>query len=594
VFIFIRALTNNIRIAAFVSLFFAIHPMAVESVTWITERKNVLFTFFYLSSLISYIWYLKNNLKNKYILFCLLFFILSLLSKTVAITLPFSLIAIDLYLKRKYDFKNILEKSIFLFISIAFGIILMSTFSADTEPESKFSLFQLPFLSGYSFTYYIIKCFLPLNLNVFHSLPSSIGLLPAIYYVYTIAGILILGFATFLAIKYKAHQHVILSGFFFYISSIAIVLHIVPIGGSAIVAERYSYLSNIGLLLIAGYFLNHFLESKTNASVKLKPIIYIVLLGMIVFFSYSVVQRNKVWQNSISVWNEALKDNKEFEIGYNNRGNVYKELKEYTNAINDYDMAVKIYPQYYQAYNNRGLTYSELKEYDKALNDFDKALQINPEYSDAYNNRGAVLLELKEYQKAINDFDRALIRNPANADAYANRGNCWFALGDTKKALEDFSKALEIRPEFTHANFLCGNIKYSINDFEGAVIDYTNCLKYDSNYSQAYFNLGMAYMNLNKPQLAIIEYNNYIELEPSNYEAYIYRGNAKILLKQFNEALNDFNKAISMQPDNQLAFFNRGVTYYYLNKQKEACEDWRFADKLGHPQAKIYVLKICK
>ncbi|NCR17908.1 MAG: tetratricopeptide repeat protein [Microcystis aeruginosa LL13-03] len=150
--------------------------------------------------------------------------------------------------------------------------------------------------------------------------------------------------------------------------------------------------------------------------------------------------------------NKAIEVNPQYSNAYNNRGNVYSDLKEYDKAMADYNKAIEINPQLFQAYHNRGNVYRDLKEYDKAMADYNKALEINPKHPYAYNNRGWVYYNLKEYDKAMADYNKALEINPQYAMAYNNRGVVYSDLKEYDKAMADYKKALEIDPKHPYAS----------------------------------------------------------------------------------------------------------------------------------------------
>ena len=187
VFCFILLLTKKAPIAAVSALFFGIHPLHVESVAWISERKDLLYSFFYLGSLIAYIFYRKRN--NSYGLYFLavLFFILSLFSKSAAVTLPFILVLTDYYLRNKLTFRSNLDKIPFFALSVIFGIISLLSqriIGGDLDYVTGYTFLDRLFMGAYAFTFYIIKSVFPFGLSAIHPLPlKEEGILPVAYYI---------------------------------------------------------------------------------------------------------------------------------------------------------------------------------------------------------------------------------------------------------------------------------------------------------------------------------------------------------------------------------------------------------------------------
>ncbi len=192
VFYFIKILSQRIEAAIIVSLFFAIHPMHVESVAWIAERKDVLFAFFYLTALIAYVKYTERKKEGKrpaslwFYFFTLAMFVLSLLSKPTAITLPGLLLLLDYYYDRKLvSFKTILEKIPFFVLSVLVGLAIVTSSGKAQQIPPDYSFFDRIFLVTYAFAFYIVKLFLPFHLSAFYSYPvfkDNVSTLPAIYY----------------------------------------------------------------------------------------------------------------------------------------------------------------------------------------------------------------------------------------------------------------------------------------------------------------------------------------------------------------------------------------------------------------------------
>ncbi|MGB1242376.1 MAG: hypothetical protein ACPG49_07635, partial [Chitinophagales bacterium] len=260
VFYFAYLLTRrNLTIAAIAALFFGIHPMHVESVAWVSERKDVLYTAFFLAAMITYLKYLqhfrakskgKRANPQKYYIYTLLFFLLSLLSKGMAVVLPVVLLGIDFLKKRKVQKKAILEKIPFFVIALIFGIaaLYIQTDRGAVGDMNRFSLMSKIGYASYGFVYYIIKFFAPSHLSSFHPYPNLTGTLTPVFYAAPLAVAALWGAATY-TLK---SQRMTFFGLFFYAVTVALVLQFISVG-SALVAERYTYVSYIGLLLLVAY-----------------------------------------------------------------------------------------------------------------------------------------------------------------------------------------------------------------------------------------------------------------------------------------------------------------------------------------------------
>jgi uncharacterized caspase-like protein/regulator of sirC expression with transglutaminase-like and TPR domain len=217
-------------------------------------------------------------------------------------------------------------------------------------------------------------------------------------------------------------------------------------------------------------------------------------------------------QGAIDNFTEGIALNPDDAEAYNNRGEAYRNLRQYQEAIADLDRAISLNPDFAAAYNNRANAYLSLQQYQSAIADFNQVISLNPDYANAYNNRGVAYLNLQQYQEAIADFNKAIALNPDFAAAYNSRGNTYYYLQQYQEAIADFNKAIALNP----------------------------------NYAQAYYNRANAYLNLKQYQKVLADYNKAIELNPNYAEAYYNRGATYSELKKYPEAIADLEKATQL------------------------------------------------
>ena len=556
VFFFIYLLTKKINIAGIAALIFGIHPMHVESVAWITERKDVLYSFFFLSGLITYIYYLKghalhtrtsidtqdsrsrtkqNVMRTFYLISTFILFILSLLSKSAAVCFPMVLLLVDYYLKAGQSSqtlasraKEIIVKAFFFIIAIAFGIMTIysqksSGAIADLTPT--YNLFERFFLACYAASFYILKLFIPIGLCAMHYFPQKAGgFLPSEYYLSSlfIAGII----ASVFLIKPESIKKDMIFGLLFFLATIIMVLQILPVG-FAICAERYTYIPYIGLSLpIIKIFVNY-TENKKDKTNRMKPLFIMLLGAFTLAFSVISYSRNTVWQNGIKLFSDVIEKN----------------------------------PDMFHGYWIRGSAYSNKKDYKEAIADFDKTLERKPpNAAEVLNNRGNAKNNIYDYKGAFVDLNDAIKINPKLAEAYSNRGSAKDNLGDLQGAMEDYNIALSLKPDMI----------------------------------TAYNNRGVTKGKMGKLKDAIVDFNLAIKINPFDPSAYLNRGNAKGFLKDYNGSLEDLNIAVKLGPTEAQAYFNRGITKVIMKDSAGACEDWKKSVSLGNASAQPLVSKYCK
>ena len=437
-------LTGRLFTSLVVALLFGIHPMHVESVVWISERKDVLYSFFFLGSMISYLFYQKTKeIKYYYLLFFL--FVLSILSKAMAITLPFVLLLVDYLLERKFDKKLLLEKVPFFVITLCFGVIAISAQGAieTVKQEYAISFFDKIFIYINLLVFYLTKIIIPVKLACMYPSISEISSSGPYHFLYlpAMVGFLIV---CLLSVRYTKK---ILFGLLFFLVTI---LPVLPL---KIVADRYTYIPYIGIFYIFGEVFSWLCQRRTRELRIMRPFLLVVLFGIIGIFSFLTWERGQVWENSVRLWDDVLKKYPNVLIAYIDRGQGYSERRQYDQAISDYTQALEINPRYAEAYYNRGNAHGKKDLIDQAILDYTKALEVNPRYAEAYYNRGNAHGKKKMFDQAIFDYTKALKINSKYFEAYTNRGSAYSIEGQYEQALSDFSKALEINPRYAIAYF---------------------------------------------------------------------------------------------------------------------------------------------
>ncbi|HKB44419.1 MAG TPA: tetratricopeptide repeat protein [Chitinophagaceae bacterium] len=469
VFRFALLLSNrNAPIAFVTAILFGIHPMHVESVAWVTERKDVLYGLFFIAGLISYTKYTDTGSRKQYII-TLIFLILALLSKPAAVVFPLVLFCIDLLRRRKLALKLFLEKIPFFVLPLILGFI---TFLAQKEKGAMdtyvFGIGTRIFMGFYGIMMYFIKMIVPINLSPFYPYAPINQSLPTEYY---LAPLFFVALAIMCIYSWKRNR-VVAFGILFYIINLLLVVQFLPVG-SAIIADRYTYIPYIGLFFIIGWLINRFAKGSL-----LK--VYYIIIPVSVLFSFLTYQQSAVWSNSASLWDHAIKitpssraydnraglfnDEKDFtkaleyytealklnaidKEAYTNRGNIYFNSVRVDLAYQDYKKALSIDPRYYSALDNLGALFAMRGQYDSALTNLNRALSIKPDYISSYRNRGLVFMELKRYNEAINDFESFLKYQPGDPDIYNAIGICYRSKENYQESVIVINKALAIKQD---------------------------------------------------------------------------------------------------------------------------------------------------
>ncbi len=502
--------------ALLVAFLFAVHPMHVESVAWVAERKDVLYTLFFVWALITYLQYLSSKKMSLYVA-TLVLFVLSCLSKPTAVMLPIILLLVDYLKHRDWKMKVLLEKLPFFIGAVIFGFITVNIQSKSAIGDFEtHSIIEKFLFAAYGTFMYIAQMFAPFKLSAFHPYPvAGTTFSNPVFYLALVAVLALAGLAFWSLRKTR----VVAFGLLFYGAMIALTLQFVQVG-SALISDRYTYVAYIGLFVILGWLLNEFLGKENLSDGKRYGVLGAVgVVGLL--FCFLTFNRCAIWQNSGNLWTDVLKSYPDSKIAHNNLGNYYvDDLKQNDKGMVHLNKAVELDPGYYKGRVARGKLFRRIKKHPEALADYNVAIGLKPNDDEAYNNRGNIYFETQQYDKALADYQKVMEINPSEAKAYGNSGAIYFQRGNFQKALELLDKALALNP----------------------------------GYQDALVNQGVTYAKVNQPQKAIESFNKYMRLRNDNARAYYWRGMEYAKLNQRQEALEDYNRAIQMNP-NRPEFF---------------------------------------
>ena len=575
--VFLLSKKNNVALIA--ALLFGIHPLHTESVAWISELKDLLYTSFFLGAYIFYLKYLDSK-QNKFYLLALLLFLFSLLSKAMAVSLPVVLLLTDYFKGRKLDLKTWIEKVPFFLLSIIFGIIAILA-QQSSEAIQDISIYSFPqriAFACYGFITYLWKSCLPFYQSAFYPYPINSGESLSIqFYIYPL---LVLVLIAFLIYSHRYTKKIIF-GIGFFATTIFLVLQLLPVG-DAVMADRYSYVPSIGIFYLAGEGLSWVWNNKR------KTLAISLISIFTIFFSVLAYKRNGIWNNGITLWSDVIKKFPDAFIGYNNRGGIYLGEKKYELALGDLNKAIQLRPDYAEALSNRGVILSDQKKLNEGLNDLNKAIELRPNYPDALNNRGLILMELSKYPEALSDFNRAIELRPTYAEAYYNRGLLFMNQNKNEQAVKDYDKALELRPGYSEAIINRSIILKSGDNAEKKLADYNKAIEANPNDPRLYYNRGLAMMGLSRNTEAILDFNKSIELKPDYANAYLNRGNVFVSEKDPAAALKDFARAIDLNPKLAEAYLGRANISRDENKNDDALKDYSKAIELNPSLPNIY------
>src|ERR1035437_3701017 len=488
VFWFIFLLSGRrLDVATIVALFFGIHPMHVESVAWVAELKDVLYTFFFMGGLIAYYKYISNKEKKPImlLLFTLVLFTLSGLSKPAATTFPLSLIVIDFYCRRKFTVSVWLEKVPFFIGAIIFGYLTYKAqVSTAIAPLEQYSLIERFMLASYAMLDYIAKLFVPINLAGLHPYPHQInGHLPTIYFITPVIslGLFIL---VWWSLKFS---RLVFFGFLFFLANIILVLQFLSVG-LAITSDRYSYVPYIGLFFIIAMGYNKLTNSTNKKLTPYKPVATVALVIFGFVFCIATYARCQVWKNNETMWTDVIAKYPNDYLAYDNRGVYYRSIKRNDLALADYNMVVKNNPKYALGFNNRGNIYFDAGQDSLAFEDYNHALALDSGGVRTYTNRALIYSRRKQNDLAERDFHKAYLLDSNFDRLYFNRGIYYDLTDQEEKALADFHKYLTFYPKDDGIVNSCGVALQKLHKYEESIPEFTKAIELNPKQGAYYLN----------------------------------------------------------------------------------------------------------
>jgi tetratricopeptide (TPR) repeat protein len=427
--------------ACVTSLLFGVHPVHVESVAWVAERKDVLCAFFFLLTLVWYCFFVSAADKQKRaarFAAGLALAAAALMAKPMAVTLPLILILLDIYPFRRISLSAnadrnlpvLMEKVPFLLLSSISAILTVLAQHAGGAFES---FERLPFsvrLANALFSplFYLAKMLWPTGLVPYYAFPQTINTVKALYY--GISGIVTLGVTGACIWQWRRGKHLFLIVWAYYLITLLPVAGIVQVGSQA-AADRYTYLPGVGIFLLAGLGVARIC---TSPLLRRFGIIYAGLIGVLIVTAFAplTIKQIAIWRDSETLWQYV---------------------------INTFPGRVPI------AHNNLGVLYDGRGLHDEALEEYKKALAINPTFADALNNLGVAYKRKGSYDMAIQAYEKALARYPNFAEARNNLGLAYYTKGMYDQAVEQYEKALEINPSFAEAHYRLGLAHYEKQNY---------------------------------------------------------------------------------------------------------------------------------
>ena len=529
-FLILHRATKLLWQSAFVAALFALHPLHVESVAWVAERKDVLSTLFWMLSLGSYVYYVEHPGYRRY-LFVLCFFALGLMSKPMVVTFPFILLLLDYWplgrfqpaKKDRGDSHNpvspgkparkkqrtanasgqnavpekghaghssqgpgiralIMEKiPLFLFAVLSSAITLVNQQGGSSLQDVSADIRITNAIV--SCGKYLGKTLWPLDLAVFYPYP------PVLPFWQVLGAALMLLAATFLVVRETKHHPYLGVGWLWFLGMLVPVIGLVKVGSQAM-ADRYTYLPLIGIFIMIAWGVPDCLKNWKQRTIALGMLSGIAILACIVV-TWMQLQH---WKDSETLFRHTLKVTTGNFVIHNNLGTVLSAQGEVDDAITHYRTALSINPKYEDAWFNLGNACVKSGQTAMAVEAYQQALHMNPKHSEAWNHLGIAYAKSGQTDEAIKAFRETLHVNPEHGEASFNLGNAYQKSGQTALAVEAYQQALSINPTYTEAWNNLGLAYAKSGQTDEAIKAFRKALRINPEYAKAWFGLGIIYL----------------------------------------------------------------------------------------------------
>jgi tetratricopeptide (TPR) repeat protein len=565
VFLLLRGMTGALWRSLLVAALFALHPLHVESVAWISERKDVLSTFFGLLCLMAYARYVGKSRvhppspnsgatgspksKGFYVL-ALLFFALGLMSKAMLVTWPFVMLLLDWWpLNRMRSAergvrnftKLVVEKIPFFALAAAASVV---TFVAQRNGGAVAAIESLPLgeragNAMISYCRYLGKTFWPADMAVYYPHPGHWPVSEVVLACLFLAGISALVFMR------RRRQPFMLMGWLWFVGTLAPVIGLVQVGSQAM-ADRYTYIPSLGIFILTIWGAHELARGWRHQATVLS------LAGTAALVLCMALTQRQLgyWRDGDeSLFRQALKVTRNNYVAHNNIGIVLAKKGRIDEAIGEYQEAIRLNPYYPDPHYNLGNAFLNNGQTEEAISQFRETILLKPDYADAYYNLGVILAGRGQTGEAMAQFQEAIRFKPDFVEAHNNLGAALARKGRFNEAIGEYREALRLKPDFPDAHNNLGDALSKQGQADEAISQFREALRLNPDYPEAHDNLGNALLVKGQPDEAIGEFQTTLRLKPDYTDAHNGLGVALGMKGRIDEAVSQFQEALRLKPD---------------------------------------------
>jgi tetratricopeptide (TPR) repeat protein len=549
VFVWLQRMTGAMWRSLLVAALFAIHPLRVESVAWVAERKDVLSGCFGLLTLIFYTRYAQAKMRmaaggTRNYWLALLFFALGLMSKPMLVTWPCVMLLLDYWPLERFQprraWQLVTEKIPFVALAAGSSVV---TFLVQQQEGTVMSAESLPLgvRSGnalISYCRYLGKMFWPTDLAVFYPHPEH-WRLPQVL----VAGGCLVGISVLVFLRRRRSPFLVM-GWLWFCGTLVPVIGLVQVGSQAL-ADRYTYLPSLGVMILVVWGADELTRGWRQRVVALS----VTGVAAVVCCLLLTWQQLRYWKDSETLFRHALAVTENNSIARNGLGAALVETGQTEEAIHQFQEALRLNPDFAEARASLGAAWVKAGQFDEAIHQSREALRLKPDLAVAHYNLGLALVKVGQTEEAIHQFREALRLRPDAVDAYGNLGTVLLGQGQTDAAIIQFQHVLRLDPSHVAAHNNLGNALLGQGQTDAAIIQFQEVLRLDPSHAAAHNNLGSALANKGQTDAAIQQFQESIRRNPDDADAH---NNLGIVLErqgQVDAAIGQYREALRLKPD---------------------------------------------
>jgi len=570
-FLALRQLTGSFWPSLLVAAVFAVHPLRVESVAWVSERKDVLSGVFFMLTLWAYARYARGNVRSSFwYMTVTVLFALGLMCKPTLVTLPFVLLLLDYWplgrvrpssssrrgeTASAWPRRNtwswlVIEKVPLFVLSAASCVATLLAQKQALDLSIKAPLLERLGNALISYDVYVGQMIWPAHLAVLYPYPEGNSKVPQV--IVALLLLLIISVAFFL---WRKRYPFLLIGWLWYLGMLVPVIGIIQVG-SQVRADRYTYLPQIGLYLLVAWGAAELFQRWRRSREVLAAAAVLVIMALTTRSYF----QTSYWRDTETLWRHAIASTPNNYIAHTNLAQTLTHAGRFAEAIAECQEALKIKPDFAAAHNNLGVALLRDKQsgdgalghdgaVDEAIEQYREALQINPDFTQAHKNLGIVFMRKGQMEEAIAQFQKTLELEPNDAQAEFSLGSAFLQRREVDEAIAHYQKAVEIRPDYAEARNYLGNAFVAEGKYSEAIANYAAAVRIRPDYSEAHHNMACVLATIGKNDEALEQFNEALRLNGNDAQTHFALGSLLARMGHREEAVAHLAEALRLKPD---------------------------------------------